>query len=171
MTASKIYLAGPGVFAGNALELGNMLKGICAEFGCEGLWPADGEPQRGGTPRARAYGIFRANVARIKACDAVVANIQPFRGPHADNGTAWEMGAAHAQGKPIFAYTDGNNGDLRHRIRCGATPTGFRDADGWLVEDFDLVDNLMIGCSMLGPYADARRAIEAAAAFLKNRGN
>ena len=37
----RIYLAGPGVFRPDALEQGERLKALCAEFGFIGLYPLD----------------------------------------------------------------------------------------------------------------------------------
>ena len=42
----------------------------------------------------------------IDSCRALLANVTPFRGPSADVGTAWEMGYASGQGKPVVAYSD-----------------------------------------------------------------
>jgi len=63
----------------------------------------------------------------IDECDAVIANIEPFRGPHMDPGTAFEIGYAVAKGKPVYCYT-----------------TQARDENGDAIEDFGLTENLMI---------------------------
>jgi nucleoside 2-deoxyribosyltransferase len=95
--APKVYLAGPGVFRPEADRVAAHLKAECERLGLEGLWPADGP---GGTARL----IFRANIALIRSADALIADISPFRGPHSDDGTAFEMGFAFALGKPVFAW-------------------------------------------------------------------
>ncbi len=166
MTTRKIYLAGPDVFARDARQRGLMLKDICAQFDCVGLWPADNDVSTGLSPTTRARQIFDANRKMIAAAGAVVANIQPFRGPHLDAGTAWEIGMAYALGKRVFAYTDPGHRELKNRIRAAATSDGWRDIDGWLVEDFGHADNLMIACSVVGTFDTARDAVRAATAWL-----
>ena len=77
----------------------------------------------------------------MRECDAVLANLTPFRGPSADVGTIFELGYARGLGKPVFGYSN----ELRpYCERCGSlTPEGM-DADGLHVELFGCVDNLMI---------------------------
>ena len=83
--------------------------------------------------------IYRSNVRLVAGADAVIANVSPFRGMHADPGTAWEMGHAVALGTPVFAYSDAPQA-LRQRVAGG----GLADADGMMVEDFGFAENLML---------------------------
>ncbi len=116
-----------------------MLKSKCAEHGLEGVFPLDAEITfaPGDTGPERASRIFMSNVGLIKSCQGVLANMTPFRGPSADVGTAWEMGFAYALGLPIIGYTsDGRRYEGRVK------------RDGFQIESFDLIDNLMLvqGC-------------------------
>jgi len=99
----------------------------------------------------------------------VIADTSPFRGPHTDDGTAFEIGAAYALGKPIFAYS----ADLRplsDRIQTTCSKSGeLRDLNGWTVEDFGLPHNLMIAMSVRGMHPEAEDAIAAAGAFVRSR--
>lgn len=70
----KAYLAGPGVFRPDADDFAAKLQALCARYGLEGLWPADG-------PADSARLIFRANIVLIRSADAIIADISPFRGP------------------------------------------------------------------------------------------
>lgn len=178
----KVYLAGPGVFRPDAVAIGHTLKEMCSAAKLTGLWPGDNDPpELAGTPAASkdyARELFRANCNMIRQCDALVADITPFRGVHCDVGTAWEIGMAFTLGKPVFAYSDrqraypmlilGNNGSthLIERIWCEESPTGWRDAHGDLVEDFGLEENLMIACSVDHICTSAQRAIAMAAQHL-----
>ena len=72
----------------------------------------------------------------IHECDAVVANLSPFRGPSADVGTVWECAYAKALGMPVFGYGD--------RIEYKDKVFGTCPHDGMLVEDFHGYDNLML---------------------------
>lgn len=132
-----LYLAGPDIFRPDAHDHGARLKDLCAAHGLRGIYPLDGAPSALG-----ADAIRRKCMAEIDAADAIVANITPFRGPHMDPGTAWEVGYAEARGKPIFLWS----ADPHHLIaRVGtATERGWRDADGHAVEDFGGRENLMI---------------------------
>lgn len=180
MTKPLIYLAGPSVFRPDAKAIGITLKALCTSHGCEGLWPLDNDPgPRLPDVTSREYAdlIFQGNRAMIVTAGAIVADISPFRGPHMDVGTAWEIGFGLALGIPTFAWSSAEitqayrymgDGKLINRIWCEETPTGWRDANGNLVEDFDLADNLMIGCSIRGPYKSAEEAIIEAARQLRS---
>lgn len=86
----------------------------------------------------------------MRKANAVIANITPFRGPGMDPGTAFEIGFMRALGKPVFCYTAS---DLLHAERAarwaGAAVRerkgeGLEDGDGLLIENFGMVENLMI---------------------------
>lgn len=148
---TTIYLAGPEVFLPDAVAIGAAKKDICARHGLTGLFPLDNVLDLAGlSPPDAGRAIFRANVALMRAADAVIANLTPFRGPGCDPGTAFEVGFMHALGKPVFAYA---NTALSHADRVAAFYGGTleRRADGRLVdpeglevEDFGLTDNLML---------------------------
>lgn len=128
----KIYLAGPDVFREFAVEHGKELKQLCEKYGAIGLFPFDNEVN---PPDSRL--IFEANFKMIQECDAVVANVSPFRGPSVDPGTAWELGAAYALGKVITAYSD-DLSDYKDRAKL------YNKEPYINIEDFGWHDNLMI---------------------------
>jgi nucleoside 2-deoxyribosyltransferase len=146
---TTIYLAGPEVFLPNAVEIGAAKKAICARHGLIGVFPLDNVLDLSGlSPPEAGRAIFRANVALMRTADAVIANLTPFRGPGCDPGTAFEVGFMHALGKPVFAYANTAQG---HAARVAAFCETTRRADGRLidaegleVENFGLVDNLML---------------------------
>lgn len=152
----SIYLAGPDVFRPDADAIGARLKTYCDNNGVLGLWPGDTKTPEGcRTPQQAAGMIQLTNAMLIKSCDAVVANVTPFRGPHLDAGTAFEIGYAAAFRKPIFVYRNSTELPLLiNRIWCEEQDDGsWRDAKGDLVEDFGLFDNLMIACAVKGDVA------------------
>lgn len=151
----KIYLAGPDVFHPDAVERGEHLKRLCARHGLEGLYPLDNALPAGLSPAATAQWILAANLALLRSADAVLANLEPFRGAEPDSGTVFEAGIAVALGKPVWACF-APAGDLRAQVPHGADG---RDAQGWLVEDFGLPRNLMLACSWAGYSATAETAI------------
>jgi nucleoside 2-deoxyribosyltransferase len=107
-TSYKIYLAGPDVFRANAISRLNSLKRMSGRYGHEGLAPLDNmliiSDDQKNTP-AHSKIIFEANVDLIERCDVIVANLEPFRGPGVDDGTAWEIGYGYAKGKKIWGYS------------------------------------------------------------------
>jgi nucleoside 2-deoxyribosyltransferase len=129
--AMLIYLAGPEVFLAEANAIGARKKAICAEHGFEGVYPFD-EPLPTGAMTEVGHRIFDNCVAMMDRCDLVVANMTPWRGISMDVGTAVEIGYMHAQGKPVFGYT---NVAADYVDRC--------DDDGCEIEAFGFHDNLM----------------------------
>ena len=143
----KIYLAGPDVFLENALEIGKIKKEICWRYGFEGLFPLDNEVDN-------SRDIFKANCALMENADIGVFNLSPFRGPSADVGTIFELGFIYAKGKPVFGYSNSQDIFLTRTnsiFNIHQDKSGFmRDEMGFSVENFDLVDNLMIHWSLKG---------------------
>jgi nucleoside 2-deoxyribosyltransferase len=151
----KVYLAGPEVFLRNAVEAGAAKVELCARHGLEGKYPLDAQLDLGDLALAeRAYAIARANEGLIGNCDALIANLTPFRGPGADTGTAYEVGYARGRGIPVFGYSNHHLSffervrkfdpkPLKHR--AGSEPTmAFEDSDRMGVEQFGLAENLMV---------------------------
>jgi len=129
----KLYLAGPDVFRPDALQWAEHVRALCRNEGHEALIPLDGR-------QTTSAGIYRNNLKLIGEADAVLANLNPFRGSEPDAGTCVEIGYALALGKPVIAYAD----DLRPmRERLGAS-ADCRDTEGWRVENFGLALNLML---------------------------
>ncbi|MBS1139330.1 MAG: Nucleoside 2-deoxyribosyltransferase [Proteobacteria bacterium] len=138
----KIYLAGPDVFRQDVLAWANEARRLCALAGHQALIPLDGVET---TPA----GIYHANIELIRSADAVLANLNPFRGCEPDSGTCVEVGFALALGKTVVGYlADGATTTQRVAKACGGElevcagrPV---DRDGMFVEDFGLPLNLML---------------------------
>ena len=159
---AKVYLAGFDVFRVDAIERGEYLKRLCREQGLEGLYPFDNEVADGLAPAERAAQICRLNLAMIRDADAVLANLNPFRGFEPDSGTAFEVGAAVALGKPVWAYFE-PQGSMRQWLVGDAAG---RDADGYFIEDFGLPRNLMLACSWAGCSASVEEGVAALSCYL-----
>ena len=132
----RVYLAGPDVFFPDAVEVGEAKKRVCAEHGFVGVFPldADFEPLfKLKSPAEQGHKTFDLMVELMDSCDLAVANLTPFRGPSMDVGTAIEMGYMLGCGKPVFGYTNMST-DYAERVQ----------PDGFMVEPFGLVDNLMV---------------------------
>lgn len=138
----KVYLAGPEVFLPNPTEIGEAKKAICAKHGLSGVFPLDGivlDPAR--TPFQNGLAVWRANKDALTRCDLGIANCTPFLGPAMDVGTAFEIGALAALGKPVYGYShDPAPYATRHRAAAEATA----EAADIVIEDFEMTENCMI---------------------------
>ncbi|MEN5117027.1 nucleoside 2-deoxyribosyltransferase [Luteimonas sp. TWI662] len=159
----SLYLAGPDVFRPDARAHGAELKALCARFGIEGLYPLDQDvPATLLDPGEQARWIYRANIGLIERADAVLANLDFFRGPEPDSGTCFEVGYAVARGKPVYGYIS-EGGTLAQRIRQrhpqAVGPDGVLDAHGWSIEEFGLPLNLMLSVPAPLVVGDAAMAL------------
>ncbi len=125
----KIYIAGFDVFSDDAIKIGNEYKVICESYGFEGLYPLDNDLEG-------SKEIFNGNIGLINQCDIIVANLNNFRGQTMDDGTAFELGYGLASGKILYGYIDSDI-DMVSKI-------GYKDKDGYNVENFGKSRNLMI---------------------------
>jgi len=162
----SVYLAGPDVFYPQAVEHLQRKAAVCQSFGLTPLVPVDNELEEAsaGTPEDLALGIYRGNLAQMGQADAIIANLTPFRGPHMDPGTAFEVGYFAAVGKPVVCYTE-HDQELIDRVDAWAGEGQMslsiqgevRDPQGHLVENFGLRENLMIeGAALHQPLAAHR---------------
>lgn len=148
--AKKIYLAGPEVFLPNAREILDRKAALAREAGLIPLSPGDLEIPPTKSKGALAAAISAVDERMMLEADAIIANLTPFRGIAADTGTTFELGFMCALGKPVFAYTNVAR-DHTARIVDHFNGDVARDADGHLrdpnglkVEEFGLIDNLML---------------------------
>ncbi|HVZ07575.1 nucleoside 2-deoxyribosyltransferase [Rhodopila sp.] len=148
----RVYLAGPDVFLPEPAVWLDRKKAICAGHGLTGVSPLDalaGEPARW-TSLPAWRRIALCNEAHIRGCDALLANLTPFRGPSADAGTIYEVGFARALGLKLFGYATVAAPFLDRTIAhldgaaAQAEDGSWRDPDGLQIEQFGLFDNLMI---------------------------
>ena len=141
----KAYLAGPEVFLPDPSALAARKKAICRRYGFEGLDPYENDLSPGETPSPAS--LFAGNLRMVEACDLVVANLTPFRGPSGDIGVAFEVGVAFGLGKPVFAYSNDprvlRDRVLQNRSEAAGSERPFH-TDGLAVEDFGLPENLML---------------------------
>lgn len=152
-----VYLAGPGVFRPDANDHARRAKELCAAAGLSALHPFDGVLPPGLRGRALGLAISAANEALIARADAIIADISPYHGPSCDVGTAFEIGFARARGLPIFAYTEVRAdfarrviGFLGGEVTLRTRADGSReDSNGMQIEEFGLIDNLMLDGAIL----------------------
>src|SRR5215813_10389430 len=149
---TSLYLSGPDLWCPVAEAHARRKHELCAQAGFVGVSSFDGVLVETTPSEAMAREIYADSIARLRQCDALVANLTPWRGPGCDPGTAFEIGFAAALGKPVFAYLNvADEDEADHRGRVEALVGAQRDADGrWRdllgceVEDFGLPENLML---------------------------
>lgn len=161
-TNPRVYLAGFDVFRQDAIEHGQRLKALCSTHGLEGLYPFDNEVASNLSPQETADVICSMNIAMIRGCDAVLANLNVFRGLEPDSGTAFEVGMAVALNKPVWVYFDPVD-SLRDLVPHDLNGC---DRQGYVVEDFGLPRNLMLACTWAGASSNVELAVEALAIYL-----
>lgn len=142
----SVYLAGPDVFYPNTDALATAHKVLCRKHGLEPLHPID-------QPTFASAHIYRTNIELLMRADAVVANLNPFRGTEVDSGTAFEVGFAIASGKPVIGYLahpELLNGRVERIFGPLSEVDGVcRDREGNLVENFGHQVNLMLAESCI----------------------
>lgn len=146
----RLYLAGPEVFLADSADIAAAKRAICAAEGLTGIFPLEPPPVPPDPALPEWRRIYRANESHIRSCDALVANLTPFRGASADPGTVYELGFMRALGRPVFGYSNvaqrfgarvlAGLGRAARRRADGA----WEDAEGMAVEEFDRHDNLML---------------------------
>jgi nucleoside 2-deoxyribosyltransferase len=169
----KIYLAGPDVFLPDAVEIGRRKAAICASHGLTGLYPLDNAIDLAAPDASRQ--IFGGNEAMMNQADAIIANLTPFRGAGADPGTVYELGYMAGRRKFCLAYSnDGRTyaDRLGQLLNVRSDNGRLVDPQGLTVEDFGLVDNLMMihalelhGCPLVTPAATPDHVWHDLAAF------
>lgn len=151
----KVYIAGPDIFSLKWPEISSAIVQASEDLGMTPLFPF--------TPGATMDVLGFAGISavgtredaaearehclsQLRSCDAVIANITPFRGDEPDSGTVAEIITAHEWGKPVVAYThDPRMTDQRHDLRSRTTNNGSMVCnDGFLVERYNLPCNIMV---------------------------
>lgn len=163
----KLYLAGPDVFRPDALTWAEAARQLCQAAGHVALIPLDGV-------ETTAPGIYLANIELIRSADAVLANLNPFRGCEPDSGTCVEVGFALALGKPVIGYLTNAETTTARVERISRTVLDWRngrplDQTGLYVEDFGLPLNLMLAVPariVVGGLGEAVQAVSAASVSL-----
>ena len=112
----KIYQAGPLFTEGERLWHKHF-QAYLEDRGYTSLWPGElitsHDVASWGEDAPKK--IFETDKALLLECDVIVALLD---GTQVDDGTAWEIGFAHAMGKSVF----GIRTDFRNGGECPGTP-------------------------------------------------
>ncbi len=149
MKQLRVYLAGPEVFLPNAREILDAKIELTKTAGFLPVSPGDlGIPETV-TRKEKGLAISAIDEKLMRSADMIIANLTPFRGLSADTGTCFELGFMCALERPAFAYTNDARDHYKrihdHYDGNICTESGSpRTPDNMSVEDFDMVDNLMM---------------------------
>lgn len=157
---TSVFLAGPDLFHPRGPALIAEKKALCEAAGFIGVAAGEGGPRPADPDEADARRAYADTLVQLRSCEALIANLTPWRGPGCDPGTAFEVGFAAALGMPVFAYLNvaqEDEADYRDRVEAyiGAEldRSGvWRDPDGCEIENFGLAESLML-------WAEARRLV------------
>ncbi len=155
-----LYLSGPERYAEDAYAQYRQNAVLCEAFGFETLTPAEALAGDGADPYFRAVRTFAQWETQIRACDAVIADLNDFHGLEPLNDTAIECGMAYQLGKRLIGYM-GDTRRMRDRIPNIDHGGYALDQCGCIVENFNYPINLMFASSMPIVQGGLTEALEA----------
>lgn len=173
MARPRVYLAGPEVFLPDAIAKGWEKCQVAAEMGLEGVFPLDAALDLSGLSKLeQARRISVANEGLMRTCDALIANLTPFRGVSMDAGTAFEVGFMRALGRPVAGYANvvEDYATRARTFRAGVRLAGDSDGPDVDVEDFGLGENLMIEIAIIESGLSVARATVAPGQEMRDLG-
>ena len=136
----QVYVAGPDVFSPRWDEFCQELSQYAVERGITPLFPHS-KPSDGPSD------IYQCNTRLIQQADAVIANLQCFRGSEPDSGTVFEVGFAIALGRPVWGFNAAGLYQEKVAAHYGLStdeelPMACKD--GYAIESFGQGLNLML---------------------------
>lgn len=160
-----VYLAGPQRYDPDCGEQYREMKEICARWGLDAVTPAEWaegvDQMEWDHPYVKAANLFDNYQQHVRDCDAVVADLNDFRGYECSNDVAFECGMGFQLGKKLFGYVKDDRPLIRRIPHLGEEQE-FRDMTGSNVENFNYPMNLMFACSMdivKGGFEDVIRCV------------
>ena len=146
----KIYLAGPEVFLPNARAQLDRKAELARAIGFVPLSPGDLHVPPAKTLKDYGLAISAVNEQMMLEADGIIANLTPWRGISADAGTVYELGFMCALNKACYAYTNVARDHFLRTVdfyggRFASDNHGrVRGPDGLAMENYDMMDNLML---------------------------
>lgn len=150
----KVYCAGPGCFSPDIEKEAQKQRDLCEEYGLTALIPIDSFVDFNQPKLDIAKDIFNKNIEMINKADFVVVNIENFRGFELDTGTSFEIGMAYALNIPVFGYLHSYPKTYKDKMfgLIHEVDGVWYDSNGYRVEDFNGVCNLMVDLACDGVY-------------------
>lgn len=102
----SIYIAGPECFYKNGMELLNAMRRLSEAQGFQVSLPNDVPLKLDHTDlRLNADAIFKNCADSMNRSTAIICDLEFYRGPEMDGGSAYEIGMAYARGIRCYGYT------------------------------------------------------------------
>lgn len=147
----RVYLSGPERYDEGAEEIYQKMAHICDAYDLEAITPITWEKGvtkiDSGDAYTRAANQFQNYQQKVRSCDAIIANLNDYRGYECSNDVGFECGMAFQLGKKRYGYMDDTR-YMKDRVPHLGSEKHYRDHTGSNVENFDYPLNLMFGCSM-----------------------
>jgi len=147
-----VYLADLIRYVENAEELYAKRKEICGKYGLDAITPLDwagGVTQTESmNPYTKAANLTENYLQLIKECDAVVADLNNFRGYECANDVGFECGMGFELNRKLYGYMEDVRPCIEKIPHLIDEAEGFRDMTGSNIENFNYPANLMFGSSM-----------------------
>lgn len=146
-----VYLADLVRYREDRDEQYALMRELCARHGLRAVTPCDWAEGQKETfcynPYAKAGNLAENYHQLIRGCDAVIADLNHYKGYECSNDVSFECGVGFELNKKLFGYMN----DVRpciEKIPHLGEKAGFRDGNGCSVENFNYPVNLMFGSSM-----------------------
>jgi nucleoside 2-deoxyribosyltransferase len=149
-TPLKLYLAGPEVFLPDARAILDAKADLTRAHGFEPICPGDLAIPPAPTKHQFGLNISEVDEGFMNRADGVIANLTPFRGIAADPGTVFELGYMCGAGKLVACYTNVADSHFQRSADFYAGEIHVaedgrkRAPDGTMLEDFEMIENLML---------------------------
>lgn len=157
----RVYLADLVRYEEGAGQIYEQRKELCRRYGLEALTPADlvNGRERGQSlnPYSQAAVLAENCLELIRECDAVVADLNNYRGYECANDVGFECGVGFELQKELVGYMQDTRPCIEKIPHMGEEKE-YRDMTGCNVENFNYPINLMFACSMKiceGKFEDA----------------
>lgn len=147
----RVYLAGIDRYADDGASIFARRKHLCESLGLEAVSPLDDAPNvpriTSDDPLTMAANLFDHCQQHVRDADAIVADLNDFRGWEPSSDVSFECGMGFQLGKRLFGYMDDTR-RMVDRIPNLGPDHEYADLAGAKAEPWDYPINLMFASSM-----------------------
>lgn len=102
--AYVVYFETPRVHFGDWPLVKARIEALCREYGLDPRLPTDDAFYGKSGGREISHRIARRNMSALDDAEALIVDLNPFRGPSIATRAAWAIGNASARGLPVHGY-------------------------------------------------------------------
>lgn len=140
----RVYISILQRYASNKQSQYDVVTALCAQHGLTAVFPPVNQEEN--PYRNAAVGAKQALEA-LSSCDAIIADLNDYRGYECANDIAFECGMAFQLRKRLFGFMSDTTPTIDRIPHYGADHEN-REFTGSNVEDFNYAANLMFGSTM-----------------------